>query len=74
MQGIVFCEGNFTANGGGSASPNIYGGVVQLGGGTILDGNGSPVEIKISDGYFSALRAVLANINVVSWQEAVSAN
>ncbi|MBT6564048.1 MAG: hypothetical protein HON76_16145 [Candidatus Scalindua sp.] len=74
VQGIVFCEGDFTANGGGTASPNIYGGVIQYGGGSILDGNGNPAEIQISDAYFSALRSVLASINVVSWQEAVSAN
>lgn len=74
VQGIVFCGGDFTANGGGSASPNIYGGVIQYGGGSILDGNGNPVEIQISNAYFSALRSVLASVNVVSWQEAVSAN
>lgn len=74
MQGLVFCEGNFTANGGGNKSPNLYGGVIQYGGGTIMRGNGNPVEIQISDTYFSAMRGMIPSITVESWQETVSAN
>ena len=74
VQGLVFCEGNFTANGGGNKSPNLYGGVIQYGGGTIMRGNGNPVEIQISDTYFSAMRGMIPSITVESWQETVSAN
>jgi hypothetical protein len=74
MQGIAICEGDFTANGGGNKSPNLYGGVIQYGSLSTLRGNGNPVEIQISDTYFSALRGILPSINVVSWQETVSAN
>jgi hypothetical protein len=66
LQGIVICEGNFTANSGGNKSPNIYGGVVQYGSLNTLRGNGNPVEIQISDAYFSALRAMLPSKSVVS--------
>ena len=74
LQGIVICEGNFTANSGGNKRPNIYGGVVQYGSLNILRGNGNPVEIQISDAYFSALRAMLPSKSVVSWQGAGPAN
>jgi len=74
LQGILICEGDVTANGGGNKSPNIYGGVIQYGSLNTLRGNGNPVEIQISDAYFSAMRGMLPSINIVSWQEAVSTN
>ncbi len=74
LQGVVICEGDVTANSGGNKSPNIYGGVVQHGSLNTLRGNGNPVEIQISDAYFSALRAMLPSKSVVSWQGAVPAN
>ena len=74
LEGIVICNGDFTANGGGNKTPNLHGGVVQYGSTTILRGNGNHVEIHISDQYFTTLRGVLPVVDVVSWQEAVSAN
>ena len=74
LQGIVICEGNFTADSGGNKSPNTYGSVVQYGSLNTLRGNGNPVEIQISDAYFSALRTMLPSKSVVSLQGAGSAN
>ncbi len=74
LQGIVICEGDFTANDGGNKNPNIYGGVGQYDSLNILRGNRVPVEIKISDAYFSALRKMLPSKKVVSLQDAVPTN
>ena len=73
MDGIIISVGDITMNGGGSVSPNMNGGLIQYGGNQLI-GNGQPVEIDINEGYFADLDAALTIVNVVSWQEAVSAN
>ena len=74
INGIIISEGDITMNGGGTQVPNMNGGIIQYGGGSTLNGNGAPVDIDINEGFFMDLDAALNIVNVVSWQEAVSAN
>jgi hypothetical protein len=55
-----------------SSISNVDGGLVQYGSTNWLSGEGNPVEIQISEEYFSGFRGVLPIIDVKSWQEAVS--
>ena len=74
VHGIIISEGDITMNGGGSIPVNLDGGIIQYGGSNTLTGNGQPVDIDINEGYFADLDSALTIVNVVSWQEAVSAN
>ncbi len=70
VNGIIICEGNVTDLNG---QAQVDGGLIQYGGGTIT-GNGNPSIINVVDSHFTDLGGTLADVNVVSWQEAVSAN
>ena len=72
VHGIIICEGNLTQNGG--AGDEIDGGIIQYGSTNTLASNGNNVDITINDAFFDALNATIPIINVISNQEAVSAN
>ncbi len=75
VNGIIICEGAVTMNGGGSvADPNMYGGIIQYGSANQLRSNGNPSIIQIEDSFFNSMNNSIPIINVISWQEAVSAN
>jgi hypothetical protein len=74
LQGIVFCNNNFAAEGGGNKSPNLVGGIIQYGGLTELGGNGNPVEILIDNTFFQKLEQEQPFIDIPVWQQSVSLN
>ncbi len=71
MNAIIICEGNIDF-GLGSAS-QIIGGVIQIGAG-LITGNENNNAIVIDQDYYDHLNAAIPDIEVVSWNEAVSAN
>jgi hypothetical protein len=73
VHGILIGEGDIDLN-GGPFDPDIDGGVIQLGSGGYIKGNGSPVNININNDFFNFMNNTIPDINIVSWQEAVSAN
>jgi len=74
LNGILICHGDINMNGGGNASPNLNGGIISYGDLNDLTGSGSPVDIQINEGFFSALNSAMTIVTVESWQESVSAN
>jgi len=68
IHGIVICEGDITLGG----TSEITGGLVHYGG--VINGNGNPAAVTLDSTFFNFLNATITNINVQSWQEAVSAN
>ncbi|HHT9117586.1 MAG TPA: hypothetical protein ACFYD1_03055 [Candidatus Hypogeohydataceae bacterium YC38] len=74
VYGIIIGNSDITMNGGGGSDIELFGGIIQYGSTSRLTGNGSPVDIKINNAYFSAIDSIWARVTVNSWQEAVSAN
>jgi len=71
MNAIIICEGNIDF-GIGNAS-NIDGGVILLGDG-VITGNDNAAAIVVNQAYYDDLNAIVPDITVISWNEAVSAN
>ena len=73
LNGIVICEGTINLD-GGPKTPDVVGGLIQLDPNGEIKANGQPVDIQIVNDYFDIVNDTLPIVNVISWQESVSAN
>lgn len=71
INGILISTGNISLN-GSPDDPDINGGIIHTG--STITSNGNNGNIDVNVGFFSALDFSIPIVNVVSWQEAVSAN
>ncbi len=74
---IIICEGNgsntydFDFDDTGPNITSIDGGIILLSDG-IIRGNENATAITVNQPYYNALNAIIPDISIVSWQEAVS--
>ncbi len=72
-EAIIVCEGNIDFDFGTGNTSQINGGIIQLGAG-VITGNDKADAIVVNTLYYSALDAIIPDIDVISWNETVSAN